>query len=1083
MTTLPIQNRALRDIYEQLNHLFTPHQVRGGGELHLGGMTGSMSSYLTMSLLEQGNSVLRLTADLEEAELIRDDLFLHGLSSQVFLLPDPHSGRLDSDFRRREKHSLLLEIMKALEEGTRLVLLGPLQHFAQRIKLPTRFSDSLLPLLKGERLVLDKLLLQLTESRYQRVEFVSDIGEFAVRGGIIDIYPYGMPEPMRLELDDDLIISLRTFTPDTQLSSGEIEEATVMLLPQEELPSVSVFEFLHNNVAVVRPEESAVFPTRPNWYDAEIYHEISTIVNKIRSYDEYVLHLGTPPQILNQQQIKFRTHPIPAFLNRTADFAARLRELIADDYTVQLLCDNNGQQERLEDILESESVDLAALRFSIGSLQRGFLIEDLKLAVFTDHEIFDRHKPRRMVRRFKKGALNRTELQRLQPGDHVAHIKHGIGVFSGVTHIKVLGHEREVVKVTYAENDTLYVPVENLDEITKYSGPEGAVPKVHKLGSPEWERTRSRTKVKLQEIAQELIDLYARRKLVAGIRFNADTVWQKEMEASFEFDETADQLDAITNVKEDMENVSPMDRLICGDVGYGKTEVAIRAAFKAVTNGYQVAVLVPTTILAQQHYRTFHERIRPFPLNLDIMSRFRSRAQQSDTLHKLARGEVDIVVGTHRLLSKDVKFKRLGLLIVDEEQRFGVMHKEKIKQLATGIDCLTLTATPIPRTLHMALMGARDLSNINTPPVNRLPIQTTVSVFNKELIADAILQEISRGGQVYFVHNRVQSIFSVKYMLQRMLPDLRIAVGHGQMKGSELDAVMLGFMNREFDVLISTMIIENGLDIPNVNTLIVNRADRQGLSQLYQLRGRIGRSHRQAYAVFLIPPRHSLNRVALKRLDTIEEFSDLGAGFEIARRDLEIRGAGNLLGKAQTGFLTSLGYEMYNRILEEAVSELKGTSLPKRSQQDVNVQLPRDAFFPADYISDSTERINLYRQLNNLRSPDGLSRYRAELRDRFGPVPEEAELLLLIFNIRLSAQRQGITRVDIEEQGASFPLPGDGVEAIRGWMQQLGQLDSGYKFQLSNESPPRLTLSIAANSWLERCNTTIAFLDALPAGK
>ncbi len=1082
MTTLPIQNRALRDIYEQLNGLFAPYQAKGRGELHLGGMMGSMSSYLTMSLLEQGNCVVRLTADLEEAELIRDDLFLHGLSSQVFLLPDPHSGRLDSDFRRREKHSLLLEIMKALEEGERLVLLGPLQHFTQKIKLPSRFSDSLLRFTKGGRLSLGDLLHKLSESRYQRVDFVSDIGEFAVRGGIVDIYSYGMPEPMRIELDDDLVVSLRTFTPDTQLSSGEVEEATVMLLPEEESPAVSVFEFLPQDVVVVRPEESAVFAAHPRWYDSEIYHEVSGVVDKIRSFDEYILYLGAPPRSTDHQQVQFRSHPIPAFLNRAADFAARLRGLIAADYTVQLLCDNNGQQERLEDILESESVDLAALRFSVGSLQKGFLIEDLKLAVFTDHEIFDRHKPRRMVRRFKKGALNRSELQRLQPGDHVAHIKHGIGVYAGVTHIKVLGHEREVIKVTYAENDTLYVPVENLDEITKYSGPEGAVPKVHKLGSPEWERTRSRTKVKLQEIAQELIDLYARRKLVTGIRYNADTVWQKEMEASFEFDETADQLAAIGSVKEDMETGSPMDRLICGDVGYGKTEVAIRAAFKAVTNGYQVAVLVPTTILAQQHYRTFHERIRPFPLKLDILSRFRSRSQQTDTLHKLARGEVDIVVGTHRLLSKDVKFKRLGLLIVDEEQRFGVMHKEKIKQLATGIDSLTLTATPIPRTLHMALMGARDLSNINTAPVNRLPIQTTVSVFNKQLIADAILQEISRGGQVYFVHNRVQSIFSVKHMLQRMLPNLRIAVGHGQMKGSELDAVMLGFMNREFDVLISTMIIENGLDIPNVNTLIVNRADRQGLSQLYQLRGRIGRSHRQAYAVFLIPPRHSLNRVALKRLDTIEEFSDLGAGFEIARRDLEIRGAGNLLGKAQTGFLTSLGYEMYNRILEEAVSELKGVPLPERAHKDVNVQLPRDAFFPEDYISDSTERINLYRQLNQLRSSDGLTRYREELRDRFGPVPEEAELLLLIFNIRLLAQNLGISRVDIEEQGTSFPLPGDGVEAIRSWMQKLGQLDSNFKIHLSNESRPRLTLSISTSSWLERCNTTISFLSALPGG-
>nr|MBC8478665.1 transcription-repair coupling factor [bacterium] len=792
------------------------------------------------------------------------------------------------------------------------------------------------------------------------------------------------------------------------------------------------------------------------------------------------VHVGRPPVSHDKPRIQFQSHPLPSFLNRVDDLAARLRELLAADYSVHLLCDNNGQQERLEDILESAAIDLSALRFSLGSVQRGFQLDDLKLAVFTDHEIFDRRKPRRMVRRFKKGALNRSELQRLSPGDHIAHIKHGIGIFSGVTRIKVLDHEREVIRINYADSDTLYVPVENLDEITKYSGPEGAIPRVHKLGSPEWERTRSRTKAKLQEIARELIELYARRKMVRGVRFDPDTVWQKEMEASFEFDEADDQLEAINCVKQDMEIATPMDRLICGDVGYGKTEVAIRAAFKAVMNGRQVAVLVPTTILAQQHYRTFHERIRAFPLKLEVLSRFRSRAEQADTLHRLAGGGVDIVVGTHRLLSKDVIFKNLGLLIVDEEQRFGVLHKEKIKQLATSVDCLTMTATPIPRTLHMALMGARDLSNINTPPVNRLPIETTVAVFNKRLIADAIQQEISRGGQVYFVHNRVQSIHSVKHMLQRMMPELRIAIGHGQMKGSELDAVMLGFMNKDFDVLVSTMIIENGLDIPNVNTLIVNRADRQGLSQLYQLRGRIGRSHRQAYAVFLIPPRHTLNRVALKRLDTIEEFSDLGAGFEIARRDLEIRGAGNLLGKAQTGFLTTLGYDMYNRILEEAVAELKGVPLPGHRELEVTVQLPRDAFFPAMYISDPTERINLYRQLNEIRSTTRLAAYRSELRDRFGPLPEEAELLILIFNIRLLAQRQSIARIEIAELGTTFPLPGGGAEGIRTWMQKLGKLDGGFDIQLNNASPPQLTLATPSTDWQGRCNATIEFLKALP---
>jgi len=1076
---LSISSRALRDIHQQLSELYAPDLAAPAGEMHYGGMTGSMSSHLAMSLLERENCVLYLTPDLEEAELIRDDLFLHGLAASVFLLPDPHAGRIDSEFRRREKHSLLLEIIKALQEGQRLVLLGPLQHFAQKILLPSTFAEGLLKIEQGAELPREHLLSQLTDSHYQRVEFIADIGEFAVRGGIVDIYSYGLPEPVRLELDEDRVVSLRTFAPDTQLSLAEVEEVTIMLLPEQEETeqTTSLFDFLPPAVTIVRPERSAVFPPNPRWFDPEIYHDLDSIIDKITSYPEFVLHKGTPAAT---PQRRFHSHPIPGYLNRVGDLAAQLRRLHGEGYSLHLLCDNNGQQERLEDILESEGIDLATTRFSIGSLQHGFVLDDLRLAVFTDHEIFDRRKPRRLVSRFRKGGFNRSELRRLEPGDHIVHINHGIGVFSGVTRIRVLQHEREVIRIKYAEGDTLYVPVENLDEITKYSGPEGAVPKVHKLGSPEWDRTRKRTKARIQEIAQELIDLYARRKLVQGVGFDPDTVWQKEMEAAFEFDETDDQLDAIVQVKEDMETSAPMDRLICGDVGYGKTEVAIRAAFKAVMNARQVAVLVPTTILAQQHYRTFQERIRPFPLKIEVLSRFRSKAEQSNVLRRLKAGEVDIIVGTHRLLSKDVVFKNLGLLVVDEEQRFGVMHKEKIKQLATQIDCLTMTATPIPRTLHMALMGARDLSNINTPPVNRLPIETTVSVFNKQLIVDAIQQEISRGGQVYFVHNRVQSIFSIKHMLERLLPDLRVAVGHGQMKGSELDSVMLGFMNREYDVLVSTMIIENGLDIPNVNTLIVNRADRQGLSQLYQLRGRIGRSHRQAYAVFLIPPRHSLNRTALKRLDTIEEFSDLGAGFEIARRDLEIRGAGNLLGKAQSGFLTTMGYEMYNCILAEAVAELKGEAGPTRQELTATVQLPRDAFFPGDYISDPTERINLYRQLNEIRSGERLEAYRLELRDRFGPLPVEAELLVLSFNIRLLAHRLGIEQVAVENRGCSFPLPADN-DALRGWMQRLSELDHSVNYQLSNAMPPVLSLPLPAAGWLERCRQTIDFLASIPA--
>jgi transcription-repair coupling factor (superfamily II helicase) len=670
-----------------------------------------------------------------------------------------------------------------------------------------------------------------------------------------------------------------------------------------------------------------------------------------------------------------------------------------------LQCDTEIQAERLHDILEDENVD-DLVDLTVGSVHQGFIFPEAKLQILTDHEIFDRFKRRKTYRRFKNGEYLRS-LSSLNLNDYVVHIDYGIGKYMGLAIVELNNNKRECVKLQYTDGDFLFVSIDRLNRIQKYSGEDGVQPKLTKLGTGEWDRTKKKTKESVQKIAMDLVGLYAKRKSQKGTAFSSDSHWQKELEASFPYEETEDQLRSINEVKRDQELNIPMDRLLCGDVGFGKTEVALRAAFKVVLDGKQVAMLIPTTILAYQHFNTFKERMAEFPVNIEMLSRFRSAKEQKKILARLAEGSIDIIISTHRLLSDDLKYKDLGLLIIDEEQRFGVRHKEKIKMMRVDIDVLSLTATPIPRTLYLSLMGARDFSNIETPPTNRLPVITEIHEWDDDFIRQAIIRELNRGGQVYFVHNRVATIDAVKQSLEKIVPEAKIVVAHGQLLERKLEKVMLDFINKKYNVLVATMIIENGLDIPNVNTMIIDRSDKFGLAQLYQIRGRVGRSDKQAYAYLLIPKVTKLTDLARKRLRAIQDFTDLGSGFKIALRDMEIRGVGNILGKEQSGYIQSVGFDLYCKILDELVHELtdesENDSGKKRVElyTDPKIDVDFDFIIPYDYISDERERVMVYHRLVNFNSLEQLEKFKSELSDRFGPLTEEVNNLIDCIEIKI----------------------------------------------------------------------------------
>lgn len=904
-------------------------------------------------------------------------------------------------------------------------------------------EKSTLRLRTGENVDLDFVYDLLEEYGFERVEFVAEPGQMAMRGGIVDVFSFTNDLPYRIEFAGDGIASLRTFDPATQLSVDTLDHLSIVPNLQERVVNESrqsLMEFLpQGSVLWLYDTRFAADRIGQAFQRAsEIFEGENTLIPMMPPEEIYLGHDVFLKQILDFSLVEFGIHPViepnstfgfsmqpqPSF-NKNFDLLLAELGRNTESGTINLmLADSEKQAERIRTILSDlvanhQPAQVPAYEVITLSLHEGFASTQPAVACYTDHQLFDRYHKFRLRESFSAGqAFTLNELYNLKPGDYVTHIDHGVGRYDGLEKINNNGKWQEAIRIIYAHDDLLYVSIHSLHRISRYAGKEGHIPSVDKLGGNAWSRLKSRTKGKVKDIARDLIRLYAQRKASRGFAFTPDTYLQHELEASFIYEDTPDQLKSTLDVKRDMEAPHPMDRLVCGDVGFGKTEVAIRAAFKAVADSKQVAMLVPTTILAVQHFKTFSERLKELPCKVDYLNRFKSTARQHETLRALEAGKVDILIGTHRLLSADVKFKDLGLLIIDEEQKFGVAAKEKLKNLKSNVDTLVLTATPIPRTLQFSMMGARDLSVINTPPPNRYPVLTEVSVFNEDLLREAIHYELSRGGQVFFVNNRIQNLEDLAAIIRRLVPKARVAVAHGQMDGQKLEDIMLGFVEGDSDVLVSTTIVEAGLDIPNANTIIINDAHHYGLSDLHQLRGRVGRSNRKAFCYLLAPPPSLLSDEARKRLKAIEEFAEIGSGFNIAMRDLDIRGAGNILGAEQSGFITEIGFDMYQKILDEAIAELKVEEFAelyaheeKEFVKECLIETDLEAMIPDAYVVQVNERLNLYRQLDNCTGPDKLTTFSEMLLDRFGPMPKQVQVLLNVVRMRQLAKECGIEKL------------------------------------------------------------------------
>lgn len=975
-----------------------------------------------------------------------------------------------------------------LGSGKKLIITYPEALF-EKVVLPEALSGNIISLKAGDTLDLNGLLGKLVDKGFERTDFVYEPGQFALRGGILDIYSFGNEKPYRVELFGNDVDSIRIFDPETQLSERKLLQ--VNIIPnvdnrQDSGEKISLLEFLPENTVIwmqdwtftrerlaIQEEDLGLFldgvqaerdlqasrqaeenmrgtgsPGKPGHRnrralppDTAIDGDEDKLEKREVTREEFVTAGQIEDELLRFHLVEFgpsaagtagapfvvefHTRAQPSF-NRQFDLLIRdLKSWEAKKYTLYLFAENPRQLERLYTIFEDLKAQIAFTPVGL-NIHEGFIDEDLKLVCYTDHQIFQRYHKYKVKQAYNKNkAITLRTLRELQPGDYVTHIDHGLGVYSGLQKIEANGRLQEAVRIIYKDSDILYVNINSLHKISKYTGKEGTVPKVNKLGSDAWQKLKEKTKTRVKEIAFDLIKLYAQRKAEKGFAHTPDNYMQTELEASFIYEDTPDQSKATADVKKDMELPSPMDRLVCGDVGFGKTEIAIRAAFKTCCDSRQAAVLVPTTILAFQHYKTFSERLKDFPVKVDFINRFKSSKEKKETLRKLEAGEVDIIIGTHALLGKEVKFKNLGLLVIDEEQKFGVAHKEKIKTLRTHVDCLTLTATPIPRTLQFSLMGARDLSIINTPPPNRQPIQTELHGYNEDFIRDAIYYETERGGQVFFIYNRVQGLAEMSAIIQGLCPDLSIGYAHGQMEGSDLEDRILDFIDKKYDVLVCTNIVESGVDIPNVNTIIVNNAHHFGLSDLHQLRGRVGRSNKKAFCYLLAPSLATLPTDSRKRLQTLEQHSDLGSGFQIAMRDLDIRGAGNMLGGEQSGFMVDIGFETYQKILDEAIKELKRTEfrelfkeeISKQEDyvQDCTIDTDLEILIPDSYVEAVTERLSLYTRLDNCDNEEELQQFHTEMIDRFGPIPPQVDDLFDTVRIRKLAVSLGFEKLILKE--------------------------------------------------------------------
>ena len=1022
-------------------------RTQPSGVQYLEGLTGSSRSALIHACVsELKGPHLMLFQDKEEAAYFYTDLVtLDGSPDRTLFFPS--SYRRSVQYQQTDEANIITRtqtLRRLSERRAASFIVSYAEALVESVLTRQQLGKATLEIRQGEKIGMDFLEELLQTYGFQLVDFVYEPGQYAIRGGIADIFSYASTHPCRLDFFGDEVESIRIFDTDSQRSLEKVKKVAVIPNIQWETERgekrISFLEYI--------PPGTILWVDHPEVLTDQIetlYRRTDLVPGEDREADKAKFlvtgekirqQMARFPQMIfgiaargKEQKIwHFNTSPQPAFQKNFELLVSHLSARSAEGYVNVILSENEKQLERLQAIFHEIDPELQ-YRPVAETLHEGFADHDLKLAYYTDHQIFERYHKFRFHDRFsKKESVSVKELIGLNPGDYVVHVDHGIGIFGGLEKIEVNGKIQEAVKLVYKDQDVLYVNIHSLHRITKYRGKDTEAPKIYKLGTGAWQKLKNSTKKKVQDIARELILLYARRKEQKGFSFSPDTYLQQELESSFIYEDTPDQLRATEDVKAGMEAAYPMDRLICGDVGFGKTEVAIRAAFKAATDGKQVAVLVPTTILAFQHYNTFRDRLREFPVRVDYLSRFRSQADQRRILSDLKDGRIDILIGTHKLVGKDVLFRDLGLLIIDEEQKFGVRIKEKLKELKLNVDTLTLTATPIPRTLQFSLMGSRDLSVINTPPPNRHPIMTELHPFNEEIIQEAIQYEVSRGGQVFFIHNRVQNIMEIKEIVDRVVPGVRSVVAHGQMEGSRLESIVMDFMQGDYDVLIATTIVESGLDIPNANTIIINDGQNFGLSDLHQLRGRVGRSNKRAFCYIFSPPVTVLSQEARRRLKAVEEFSTLGSGFNIALQDLDIRGAGNLLGAEQSGFIADIGFDTYNRILDEAMAELKetefselyretGVAAPDQSRfyTDCHIDTDLELLFPDHYVSSISERVELYRKLDAIRDEKDLASFREMLVDRFGDLPAPSEELLKVVQLRWLAQRTGVEKIVLKK--------------------------------------------------------------------
>jgi transcription-repair coupling factor (superfamily II helicase) len=1019
-----------------------------GTRLRLKGLHGSLDTVIIAAVYSRHNQTMLVVAqDKEEASYFINDLeyFFPGRDIHLF----PGTYKKPYEFHEIENANVL----------TRAEILNRINHRNIQGEIIITYPDALtekvinkrsllkntLHIKSGEIIETENLIEQLNQYNFEKTDFVFEAGQFSIRGGIIDIFSYANEFPFRIELSGDTVESIRAFNPESQISvkildevhlipniqtnlQGEVRESFLNFLPENTVIWIRdyqlLLEIIDKYFGKVSEEYHSILKkggeTKVVLEPWEIFETIDSFENNIENFS--LIEFGNRFSLKNTQSIEFSSASQPSFNKNFELLAGNLSDFMARNYRCFISSESESQIERLHSIFNEINTGIKFEAIT-AAFRSGFIDHQLKVILYTDHQIFDRYHHYKSRHFFTKSkALTLRELKTLQPGDYITHIDYGIGRFVGLDKIDVDGRKQEALRIIYKDDDLLYVNVQSLHKISRYTGKEGKPPVMSKLGSGDWELKKRNVRKKVKDIAEDLIKLYAKRKTAPGFSFSEDGYLQAELESSFIYEDTPDQASTTTAVKKDMQKSFPMDRLICGDVGFGKTEIAIRAAFKAVCDSKQVAILVPTTILAFQHFRTFTERLNGLPVTVDYISRFRSSATTKKILENLANGKIDIVIGTHLLANKKIRFRDLGLLVVDEEQKFGVSMKEKLKEIKVNIDTLTLTATPIPRTLQFSLLGARDLSIIATAPANRQPVTTEIHTFNEALVRDSIRFELRRGGQAFFVHNRISDIESIANIIIKLVPDARVAIAHGQMKGDKLERIMLKFIEGEYDVLVSTNIIESGLDIPNANTIIINRAHTFGLSDLHQMRGRVGRANKKAYCLLLTPPPSHLSPEARKRLTTLEEFSELGDGFKVAMRDLDIRGSGNLLGAEQSGFINDLGFDTYHRILDEAINELKEKDyrelfeidLSKKAEilsQDCVIETDIEMLIPESYVTSISERLNLYGRLDSIQNEEELDAFKNELTDRFGPIPQVVFTLMQTVRLRWKAEQLGLDKL------------------------------------------------------------------------